>query len=111
MFFQEGIAYLRELKYLQTLDMKMLNLSAESIKNAFCKEDRPTLLTLCLPAITIEKEVMALLIKNAPKIKHLCMDEKVRTFIFFPSYLIKLSRMNIHLHCIIYLKLNILIHF
>ena len=61
----------------------MLNLLAESIKNAFCKEDRPTLLTLCLPAITIEKEVMALLMKKVPKLKHLCMDEKVRNFIFF----------------------------
>ena len=76
--------------------MKKLNLSAESIKNAFCKEDRHTLLTLCLPAITIEKEVIALLIKKAPKLKHLCMDCKVWTFIFFPSYLIKLSCVNIN---------------
>ena len=51
----KGISYLRNLKHLEVLDIRVKSrISLDSFNAALCYDPRPTLLELCLPDLTLK---------------------------------------------------------
>ena len=92
-FLQKGIISLKNLKYLEVLDIRMNQISPKIVKQGLCTEIRSSLLRVCLPKTTFKVKDLESLLEIAPNLNHLCIkwynreDIEVRNTksIFFSS--------------------------
>ena len=71
-FLQKGIISLKNLKYLEVLDIKMHPIYPEIVIQGLCTVKRLSLLRVCLPRTTFKVKDLEILLENAPNLNHMC---------------------------------------
>ena len=77
-FLQKGIISLKNLKYLEVLDIRMNQISPKIVKQGLCTEIRSSLLRVCLPKTTFKVKDLEILLEIAPNLNHVCIRKKNR---------------------------------
>ena len=72
--------YLKELRYLESLYIRINGFISNTISKLIGVEERPTLLKLCLPEMILSTHTIKSFFRVAPNLQHVCTFKELMDF-------------------------------